>query len=364
MTQPSRLRYQLRSVAEITAQEWQAWDDLLTQQTEAVWHSPYFQAEFIRQVARVRTDMELVLMYADQHLQGFFPFHRLNRHSLAPVAEYLSDYHGPLLAPAWRTQLELSGLLKCMRAQRFSYNHLPLAWQSQSQPGWQTSRSLVLDLEQGYSAYQQQVASQRDSGLFKKIATAKRKLVQKHGALRFEFASLNRADFAALLAGKSQQFCRTLGPAHDIFAQDWIRQLMDALFACQTPQFAGVFSSLYAGESLIAAHFGLRSAHTLHYWFPWYDTDFADYSPGLILLDLCAEQAAASGLARIDLGRGEQAYKQRFATSSLELAEGVWTQPAWLGQVEMHYKTAKSSFKHSALGQQLRRFKQALKSQK
>ncbi len=357
------LSYRRKRAAELSPEDWQAWQNLLAQQTDMIWQSPYFQAEFSHQVSRIRPDLQVLLLYAEQRLVGVLPYHRHSAWLATPVAEYLSDYHGPIIAPAFHAELNLSKLLRAMQVRRFSYNHLPKSWSQPAQAAWHSSRSLLLNLQQGYAAYQQELAAQRESGLFKKIATAKRKLEQKYGPIRFEFASQNQRDFEALLTGKSQQFCRTVGAAQDIFAQSWIRRLMDNLLACQKPEFAGVFSSLHAGDTLIAGHFGLRSATSLHYWFPWYDTEYAEFSPGLILLALCAEYAAEAGLQRIDLGRGEQAYKQRFATDYVELAEGVWSNPAILGRAESRYRVTKAQLRDSRLGQQLRALKQGLKTQ-
>ncbi len=343
------LRYRCIAASALPAADRQVWHDILAQQADPLWHSPYFRPEFSEIVAQVRPDLQLALIHKGDQLQGFLPFHRLSAWRAEPLAGFLSDYHGPILSDTARKNLDLSALLNAMCVRQFSYNHLPLDWAQASQAQWRQTRSLLLDLSQGYQAYQAQLVAQRESGLLKKIATAKRKLAQKHGTVRFELASSNAHDFVALLEGKSQQYRRTVGAASDIFAQAWIRELMNLLFATSKPEFAGVLSCLYAGDKLIAAHFGLRSATTLHYWFPWYDTDYAEYSPGLIMLAECAEAAAAQGWQRIDLGRGEQAYKQRFATSSIELAEGIWSRPACLGRLQSSLFLAKAELRETAL---------------
>ena len=83
-----------------------------------------------------------------------------------------------------------------------------------------------------------------------------------------------------------------------------------------------LLSTLRAGDHLVAVHFGLLGRDRLIWWFPAYDATFGSYSPGLILLlDLVAE-AAARGLALVDLGRGEHHYKLRVANGAYDVAEG------------------------------------------
>jgi len=56
--------------------------------------------------------------------------------------------------------------------------------------------------------------------------------------------------------------------------------------------------------------------------FPTYGQDFRAYSPGLILLLFCVEEAARSGLTELDFGRGAERYKKEFGNRSRPLCEG------------------------------------------
>lgn len=83
-----------------------------------------------------------------------------------------------------------------------------------------------------------------------------------------------------------------------------------------------MLSVLYAGDRMVAAHFGMRSATVWHYWFPAYDPAYAKYSPGVILLLKMAESAPAQGLKIIDLGCGEHSYKWRLMNGFVPTAKG------------------------------------------
>jgi CelD/BcsL family acetyltransferase involved in cellulose biosynthesis len=82
-------------------------------------------------------------------------------------------------------------------------------------------------------------------------------------------------------------------------------------------------SALYAADELVAVHLGMQTPQVLHCWFPTYRRDMGKYSPGLILLVRLAECAAAAGIQRIDLGKGPERYKYRFASGSSMVAQGA-----------------------------------------
>lgn len=319
-----------------------------------LYRSPYYHPLYAQSVAACGQDVQILLLHQDTRLVGVLPFQLQGGRAL-PVGGALTDYQGPVLQAG--LEMPAGFWPAAMQVRYYGYDHMPAQHGCFSQHAWQFSRSLQLDLSGGYPAYLQRL-QQRDASVIKKAATNARKLGNQQGLLKFEFDSLSEADFTALLNGKSEQFRRTLGAAQDIFAQPWIAALMRRLFATRQPDFGGVLSTLYAGEQLVAAHFGIRSGSVLHYWFPWYDTRFAGYSPGLILLANCAEQAAAAGLQMIDLGRGDQEYKQRFATGEQALCEGAVSVPMLLADLEAVYRRQRHQLRQSALGQTLRNWKQ------
>ena len=66
----------------------------------------------------------------------------------------------------------------------------------------------------------------------------------------------------------------------------------------------------------------MYSERAWHWWFPVYEHSFAKYSPGALLLLGVAEEAAARGIALLDLGKGDDAYKSSFSNTDTPLAEG------------------------------------------
>jgi CelD/BcsL family acetyltransferase involved in cellulose biosynthesis len=87
-------------------------------------------------------------------------------------------------------------------------------------------------------------------------------------------------------------------------------------------------SVLYSAERVVAAHLGLRSDSALSCWFPAYDPTLARYSPGLSLHLKMAEGAAAAGLRRLELGKGDEDYKQSLKTGDVVVGEGWIERPS------------------------------------
>jgi CelD/BcsL family acetyltransferase involved in cellulose biosynthesis len=63
----------------------------------------------------------------------------------------------------------------------------------------------------------------------------------------------------------------------------------------------------------------------LSLWFPAYDPDLGQYSPGTQLFLFMAEGAASQGVRLLDLGVGDETFKQSLAS---------WYYPVSCGQVQ------------------------------
>ncbi len=122
----------------------------------------------------------------------------------------------------------------------------------------------------------------------------------------------------------------------------------------QTADFAGVCSVLRAGGRILAAHAGMRSRHVLHWWFPSYDVQFHKYSPGMVLLFRMAAAATGAGISTIDLGKGDEPYKQTLANAATELGEGFVERPSLLSAARTLRRLADNHLPRQGLGAALR----------
>src|SRR5262249_13648698 len=126
--------------------------------------------------------------------------------------------------------------------------------------------------------------------------------------------------------------------------------------------FAGVLSTLYSGDALVAAHFGIRSGPVLHWWFPVYDPQFSALAPGWMLLRELVLVAPELGVDRIDLGRGDDEYKRRAKTGEILVAQGVVTRSPALRMLRRVNTSMVGAVKSTPLAPTLRRVARRLRT--
>ncbi len=138
-----------------------------------------------------------------------------------------------------------------------------------------------------------------------------------------EFRWHDRADdvFESLIEWKGLQRVRT--GTVDVLLWDWVRAFARELCEIDRDGFSGVLSTLRVRGRLVAAHLGMSTPHVMHWWIPSYDPEFAHYSPGSILFLHLIKESAARGIRRVDLGKGNERYKSRFANGVTRLARGT-----------------------------------------
>ncbi len=300
------------------------WADL--QLGDRNFESAFFHPEFTRAVAEVKSNVEVGIIEDGGMTLGFFPFERASSRLGVPVGAALSDYHGIVSDKELDPGFDPVDLLRACRLDCWDFDHLPAA-QSQiaSRPG-RRIESPQIDLDAGFAAYargKNAVGSQ----LIDRAEYLERRLTRDAGPVRFVAQACDRSVFDCLLEWKSAQY-RRAGQV-DLFRSAATRDLLDILRQTRTTGFAGILSALYAGDRLVAAHFGLRSSDCWHYWFPAYNVAFSRYSPGHILVLKMAAAAHALGVRSIDLGAGAQPYKLRLATGSALLCAGSLQQASW-----------------------------------
>jgi CelD/BcsL family acetyltransferase involved in cellulose biosynthesis len=297
-----------------------AWAEI--QQANPTLASPYFHPEFTRVIAAVREDVEVAVIEDGAQVVAFFPFQRANVSVGEPVGGDISDYQGLICAPDFAC--DPHELMQQCRLAAWNFHHLLTSQSSFTAFHHYIELSPQLDLSKGYESY---VRERRLCGSeqIKKSGNFMRRIERDIGPLRFVADSTDAASLESVLAWKSLQYIQTGKP--DLFAPVWIREAVQRIFMMRTDGCCGILSLLYAGDRLMAGHFGIRSRHTWHYWFPSYNKAAAKYSPGMILLLKIAEHAPKIGVSIIDLGKGMSPYKVRLMNSSSMVASGRLESP-------------------------------------
>jgi CelD/BcsL family acetyltransferase involved in cellulose biosynthesis len=93
-------------------------------------------------------------------------------------------------------------------------------------------------------------------------------------------------------------------------------------------------TTLHAGRELAALHLGLLSNRDFIWYKPAFEKVLQRHGPGEVLLQALLQHVHAQGIQTFDFARGDDAYKQRFATrtawtSSYEWISERWTQRGW-----------------------------------
>jgi CelD/BcsL family acetyltransferase involved in cellulose biosynthesis len=93
----------------------------------------------------------------------------------------------------------------------------------------------------------------------------------------------------------------------------------EELFRALSSQPGWRVDEMFSGDRVVAALFGFSDATTYYLYNSAYDTEFADVSPGIVLLTHTIEGLAADGFTRFDFLKGDEEYKTRLGASYRQL---------------------------------------------
>ncbi|KAB2848941.1 MAG: GNAT family N-acetyltransferase [Hyphomicrobiaceae bacterium] len=310
------LDVEIKSAQGLSERERRAWDEL--QAADRAYESPYFSRAFFEAVARHAQSTRVAVMRANGEVAGFFPFHHGPLGLARPLAGPVSDCHGPLLRKG--AGIDPAALVKAAGFNLLSMRHADGATRLFAGALSKRHAMHVIDLGDGFKAYEEGRRALAKSA-FRAIRVRTEKAEKQYGRVSHVFCDARPETLRRLYAWKSEQYHAT--GQIDVLSVGWVRRLVEDLFESKGGAVSAQLSSLWFGDRLAAAHLGLRTRTAMHYWFPGYDPELSDLSPGNILLHRMAEAAAGEKVRAIHLGPGDYRYKTEFANASLPLAEGV-----------------------------------------
>lgn len=279
--------------------------------------SPYFCPEFTQAVAAVRKDVFVGILEDEGQVVGYFPHQRRRFGFGGPPGSGFCDLQGVIAAPG--TSWDAVELLRGCKLVSWEFSDVLV-----SQPAFASfhatkEQNHYLDLSAGFDQYLAAIKA-TGSSQAGRIKTIKRKAEAAFARVEFIPHVNDRKLLAQLLEWKSRQY-RENG-LRDVFAFKWTVDLLHHILDLQSESFAGIFSVLKFDDQVAAMHMGMRSRTIWHWWFPRHDRALEKHTPGILLLIKMMESCAALGLRRIDLGSGDEEFKQRLRSGGTPVAGG------------------------------------------
>lgn len=305
--------------------------------------SPFYHPQFAAAVHAVFRDVQVAV---DSERQVWFPL-QVNGRTARPVGPG-SDYQGPISAPGVRVDpLDMARGIG-LRALRFDH----LLERPEFAP-WVEDRQIspYIDATGGLDGYLTRVSKSGKDKMARLRGKTKR-AGRELGDVRLVWDADEPDLLDRLIETKRAQYENTGG--YDFFAAPRHHELAHHLLKTRGDGFAGVLSAVYAGDTLLAAHFGLRDGDVLHWWFPVFNREYSDLAPGWMLLRELIAAGPANGIARIDLGRGDEDYKTRSMTGAHSVCEGDVTADAFRKRLLQARRTLTTRMKATPLGPRLR----------
>ena len=289
----------------LSAPERDAWRAFVA--ASPAFRSPYFSLEFALACDGVVPGAAVAVIQRAGEIVGLLPFQKRGG-TAQPLGAPLCDYHGVIAAPD--EDIDLPTVVKLTGAGGFHFGGLVA---SEPPRGGRcfVHACMRTDVSGGLDAW----LAARPTGrkFFKDKARAWRAAERDLGPLAFQMEDDDPRVIDFIIANKREQFRRTA--RHDIFACGWTEALLRRLWEERTPGFGCRIATLRGADGrVLAAELGLRAGPVRHIWFPTYDSEFAQWGPGTLLMIAMIKAAAADpDLHEIDFGREGDAYKRFYA---------------------------------------------------
>ena len=294
---------------------------------EPAFSSPLLGPDFTQAVGLVRDDARVAIIRRAGETLGFLPHHRRSGGLARAIGSPLSDYHAIVSRPDPGFRAE--DVLRAADLSVFRYTGLVDPFGVFGGAG-EAQSAFVIAPEGASDDYLEAVRAASP----KKIKNYRRldhKLGREMGEVRLVAPDPSRQAFDLLIAWKREQLQRT--GLHDFLRPAWTNGLLLDLFERRTGDFQGLMIGLYAGDELVAGHFGVRSGSVYHPWIASTNPAYAAWSPGQLFFPRAIAAMSDLGLTHYDLGPGHDHYKRTYALTQVTAMDGAVTAPSVAGRM-------------------------------
>ncbi len=287
------------------------------------YRSPYFTYEFAQAVGEAVDDARILIGYDQGEPSAFLGVQGVIAGYARPIGGPLSDFHAPIYDH--RRDFDFEAFMSGAGIGVYAYRFAPASVGCMAASTDQRLGSHTIDLSEGAEAYEAERRASKPN-LFKALPRKTRKLERELGELRFVLDDRSQDAFEIMVQWKSEQYVRT---GHfNAFELAWPRAVLENIWRSDTPELKGLLSTLYAGDRLIAAHFGMVGGAVWHYWFPVYEFSLSKYSAGHVMMMQMVEACEAMGVNEIQLGAGDTRHKLEFANMQIPILWGRASAPS------------------------------------
>jgi len=280
--------------------------------------NPLLGPDFALAVGAVRSDARVTVWRWPERVAGFLAYHRRPGGLARPIGAPLSDYHALVARPG----LDAAEALTVAGLSSFRFTGLIDPNQAFDAITVAEHEAYVVNLHGAAEDYLEALRAESPKR-FKNYRRLDHKLDREVGPLSIRAPDRDPDAFDKLIAWKRAQLART--GAHDFMRPSWTKALMASLFNQDRGDFQGLMINLYAGDRLVAGHFGVRAGSVYHPWIASTDPELAAWSPGQVFLQRAIAAMPDLGLTTYDLGPGHDHYKRPYALDTRVVMEGVAT---------------------------------------
>lgn len=335
------MQYELLTFDQLTPTDIDTW--ICTQEADADFCSPFFRPEFVEDIAAVRENIRVAVGRSDAGT-CILPIH-IDRGAARAPAAHMSDFEGAVMTPG--VDLDPRKLLRGCQLNSWRVHHLVTSQRGCEDAMWVRIPSLYINLTDGFDAY---VAERRQSRgrLIKEIERKLRKVERDFSEVTFTLDDQEPDALRWLIDEKSRQMNER--NQWNFLQVPWAVPLYERTLAHRTPDYRGLVSTFRYDGRIVAAHLGIQSHQTLHSWTHVFDPAEKKTSPGTAMQYLLAKHASEAGMTRIDMGRGNEDYKPRFANDETEIAEGAVEQSMFASVARKTWYSAREAVRETSLG--------------
>ncbi|MCA8901471.1 MAG: GNAT family N-acetyltransferase [Hyphomonas sp.] len=277
------------------------------------YRSPLLMPDFAKLAAKGRPDARVALISDSQGLACVFAFYKRALGKAWPIGAPFCDYAALVMRAD--ADLDLPEILALAGVSSFSTQSLLDPWDRFTNLRRAPVETHVIRLGGEDPAAYLESRRRAFAKRFKNFRRLEGRMLKDGHAPQLRWGALDTATKEALFSIKSSQF-RQNGLV-DIIQASRSGAILDGVAASP----AGFQVSLWAGDRLVAGHFGPRQGEAFHPWIAAYDPAFSEYSPGNLFLMRAIAAMGEMGLTTYDLADGSDHYKKYFANAH----RTIWT---------------------------------------